>query len=169
MRDQSGACTHDLRGYSHGDRVGREVFGDDGSRTNDAAVADGHTGRDDDASAEPDVIADDDVAISLGLLAEGFAFLELIVGSRDKDFGGKRNKIAEHDASGFGPRPEVASLPDVTALAHGDALAVSEGNVGGHACAAPDGDAPALPDVRVVEVVNQPEKMGVAAGIDQRA
>ena len=59
-----------LRGNSDGNATRRYILGHHGSGSDDAAVSDGDTGGDNDAGTEPDIIADADVTLALGLLPE---------------------------------------------------------------------------------------------------
>ena len=65
---------------SRGDRAGGKIFGNNGTGTDDTAVADGHAGGNDDLGTEPHVVADADVAFVLRLLAEGLAGLLMVAG-----------------------------------------------------------------------------------------
>ena len=78
---------NDFGGNAAGNGVWGEVLGYDGSGCDDATIANTYASRDYDFGAEPNTIADSDIAISFGLMTEGDVFFELVVGRCNKNIG----------------------------------------------------------------------------------
>ena len=150
-------------------RVGRQRPSHHRACADGTTVSDLHAGRNEDPRTEPDIVADDNVALVPTLVGDGLVGKQSVVRGGDVHLGAEATLLSDRDPAARVAGPEKGALAHLRAGSNGDPLRVSERDVRCDRRARAEREPPARPGVRVAVVMEEPHDLEVRHGVEQRA
>src|SRR5262249_3167528 len=131
----------------------------DRSCADNASFADNGASSNDGVGTNPYAVANHDVAFVLRLESRRSTFLQAVIRGGDNGSRSDHDVIAKGYATSVIARPKANPFANMASVSERDSLAIRNRYVGPELLVGPHGDLPLLPHMRIIVVVEDPQRM----------